>query len=174
VTYRLSRCLLLTLVLGATFAFAETLTGKVVGVSDGDTLTVLDAERHLHKVRLAGIDAPEKGQAFGQQAKKFLSSIVFGNVVDVQYKKTDRYGRLVGKVRIGERDMGLELVQAGLAWHYKAYVKEQSMADRNAYADAEIAAREQHVGLWFDKQPVAPWAWRQQRKSCRSSDDCPP
>lgn len=141
-------------------AWAATLHGKVVGVNDGDTITVLDAKKVAYRVRLAGIDAPEKSQSFGDQSKHHLSDLVFGKAVDVDWHKTDKYGRLVGTVIVDGQDANLSQVQSGLAWHYKAYESEQSVSDRNAYTQAEIDARSRRAGLWQDPNPMAPWAFR--------------
>ena len=100
-------------------ASAADLHGKVVGVADGDTVTVLDAEKHQHKIRLAGIDAPEKAQAFGQASKKNLSDMIFGHEVDVSWDKRDRYGRIIGKISVDKIDVCLEQIRRGMAWHYK-------------------------------------------------------
>ena len=137
-------------------AWAQLLTGRVVGVTDGDTITVLDDQRVQHKIRLAGIDAPEKSQAFGQRSKTFLSSLVFSKPVVVETQKTDRYGRTVGKVLVGDRDANLALVVAGLAWHYKKYETEQSASDRMIYASAEQDARAARQGLWADPSAMQP------------------
>ena len=118
-------------------AHADTLLGKVVAVADGDTITVLDTNKVQHKIRLAGIDAPEKAQPYGQTSKQSLSDLVFGKTVTVDTDKTDRYGREVGKVLVDGVDTNLEQVRRGLAWHYKAYQREQSPSDRLAYAAAE-------------------------------------
>lgn len=139
---------------------AAMIQGRVVGISDGDTVTVLDANKVEHKIRLAGIDAPEKSQPFGSQSKQHLSDLVFGKVVAVDWTKTDKYGRIVGKVMIGGKDANLNQVQAGMAWHYKAYEKEQSPTDRVEYAQAEANARTQRVGLWRDTNPTPPWDFR--------------
>ena len=144
---------------------AGLLVGTVVGVVDGDTIDVLDDQRAQHKIRLAGIDAPEKAQAFGQQSKEHLSSLVFGRQVLVETGKRDRYGRTVGKVVIDGQDANLSLVAAGLAWHYKKYQGEQSPADRLLYADAEQDARVARRGLWQDAAPTAPWDWRHHKKT---------
>lgn len=140
--------------------FASTMEVEVVGVTDGDTLVVLDGNMVQHKVRLAGIDAPERRQAFGSRARQSLASQVFKRTVTVDWHKRDRYGRLVGKVLVGNKDVGLELVAAGLAWHYKAYEREQTAQDRLAYAEAERVARERRLGLWADAEPVPPWEFR--------------
>ncbi len=94
-------------------AFADTLTGKVVKVTDGDTLYVLDANHEQHKIRLAGIDAPERKQAYGLASRKHLASIVAGQPVMIEYEKRDRYGRIVGKVLLDGIDVCLEQVKAG-------------------------------------------------------------
>ncbi len=128
------------LLLAAPIAFADSLTGKVVKVTDGDTLTILDANYKEHKIRLAGIDAPERKQAYGLASRKHLASIVAGKQVTVEYQKRDRYGRIVGKVLLDGIDACLEQVKAGFAWHYKKYQHEQSLGDQQLYADAEIEA----------------------------------
>lgn len=158
-------------------AHAATITGKVVGVSDGDTITVLDASKTQHKIRLEGIDAPEKAQPFGQRSKEHLSDQVFGRQVEVVTNKTDKYGRSVGKVMVDGRDANLEQVRAGMAWHYKEYQKEQSAADRVAYANAETAAQNQKSGLWVDPKPMPPSQWRHGGKDeptvASSASGCP-
>ena len=108
------------------------LTGEVVGVADGDTITVLDADKVQHKVRLTGIDAPEKKQPFGNRSKQSLSDMVFNKIVTVETDKRDRYGRELGKVLAGGKDVNLEQVHAGMAWHYKAYERTQPANDRQS------------------------------------------
>lgn len=154
------RLLAALLIAFATQAGAAELTGRVVSIADGDTITVLDADHAQHIVRLAGIDAPEKRQAFGNVSRQHLAGLVFQHDVIVEWKKRDRYGRLVGVVRVDGHDANLAQVQAGLAWHYKAYEREQSTADRQSYADAESAARNAREGLWRDLAPLAPWEFR--------------
>ncbi len=141
-------------------SFAASFVGKVVGVTDGDTITVLDAANVQYKIRLAGIDAPEKSQAFGQRSKEHMSMLVFGKTVEVIWNKTDRYGRTIGKVIVAGQDANLDQIRAGLAWHYRAYEKEQAPADRAAYAQAETEARTRHAGLWQDANPTPPWDYR--------------
>lgn len=137
----------------------------MVGVSDGDTVTLLDGLNAQHRVRLAGIDAPEKTQAYGGASRRHLSRLVFGASVVVEYEKRDRYGRIVGKVLKDGRDASLAQLRAGLAWHYKQYQREQSGADRSAYAESEHEARQVHAGLWLDPDPVAPWTWRLEQRA---------
>ena len=144
---------------------AATIEGRVVGVADGDTITVLDANKVQHKIRLGGIDAPEKAQPYGQQSKQSLSDLVYGKTVMVDTDKTDRYGREVGKVLVDGVDANLEQLKRGMAWHYKAYQREQSLDDRLAYAAAENESAAAHIGLWQDPQPVAPWAFRHPAKA---------
>lgn len=144
----------------ASSAWCETIRGKVVAIADGDTITVLDAQRVQHKIRLAGIDAPEKKQAFGQRAKQHISALVFSRIVDVEAEKKDRYKRTVGKVMVDGQDVNLAMVVAGLAWHYKQYEREQSVSDRLLYSSAERDSRQARRGLWRDTDPMAPWDWR--------------
>ncbi|WP_047533501.1 thermonuclease family protein [Methylotenera sp. N17] len=141
-------------------AYAELLQGRVVGVTDGDTITVLDATNNQYKVRLAGIDAPEKKQPFGQVAKRSLSDLIYNKTVLVDWTKHDRYERIVGKVWVNELDANLEQVKRGLAWHYTKYKKEQPLEDRLSYLHAQEEARESKTGLWIEPNPTPPWDWR--------------
>ena len=137
-------------------ASADSLTGKVVKITDGDTLYVLDANYKEHKIRLAGIDAPERKQAYGLASRKHLASIVAGKQVTIEYQKRDRYGRIVGKILLDGIDACLEQVKAGFAWHYKKYQIDQSPEDRQLYADAENKARYERLGLWRENNPIPP------------------
>ena len=152
--------LLLTLPL----AQAETLSGRVVRVTDGDTIVVLDSSKVQHKIRLTGIDAPERGQAFGTKSKEYLSDLVAGKSVVVDYSKYDRYQRILGKVLVNGEDVNLEQVEAGMAWHYKKYQGEQSSSDRVKYSDAELEARRHKLGLWHDPNPMPPWEFLQAKR----------
>jgi endonuclease YncB( thermonuclease family) len=134
--------------------------GRVVGISDGDTITVIDRAKVPRKIRLAGIDAPEKGQAFGNASKENLSKLVFDRQIEARCHKKDRYGREVCKVMRGSTDVNLEQIEAGMAWWYREYAKEQSPEDRTAYAAAEEEARAFLRGLWRDAKPIPPWRWR--------------
>jgi len=136
------------------------LSGEVVGISDGDTITILDAERKTHKIRLAGIDAPERGQPFGQRSKQSLSDLAYRQGVQVEWSKTDRYGRIIGKVLVDGQDVCLEQVRRGLAWHYRKYENEQALEDRIAYRKAEEAASLEKAGLWAEPNAIPPWEWR--------------
>lgn len=143
---------------------AETITGQVVGVADGDTITVLDADKIQHKIRLAGIDAPEKKQAFGNRSKESLSDMVFDKTVNVETEKRDRYGRQIGKVLVNGQDVNLVQVERGMAWFYRQYQREQSPNDRRLYEAAEDAAKAGKRGLWRDSDPVPPWEFRHAKR----------
>jgi len=143
---------------------ADTLLGRVVSVADGDTITVLDDTNTQHKIRLTGIDAPEKRQAFGNIAKQSLADMVAGQSVAVEWVKADKYGRKLGKVLLAGLDCNLVQVKRGLAWHYKQYQREQSPLDQQIYSAAEIEARQVKAGLWRDADPVPPWEFRHKDK----------
>jgi endonuclease YncB( thermonuclease family) len=161
--------LLFILVVSA--ASAEPLTGRVVSIADGDTITILDANQLQHKIRLMGIDAPEKAQPFGQKSKTNLSALVFNREVSVIGDKKDRYGRTIGKVMAADpncnvpacpkiHDVNLMQVMSGMAWWYRQYAREQSSQDREDYEVAEFKAKSSRFGLWSDKNPIPPWEWR--------------
>jgi endonuclease YncB( thermonuclease family) len=139
---------------------AETLKGKVISISDGDTITLLDSTQQQHKVRLSGIDAPEKNQAFGHASKKSLSDMVYDQNIVVLWEKRDRYQRILGKVLREDQDVCLEQIKRGMAWHYKKYEREQPIGDRTKYAQAEKNARVARLGLWADESPVEPSHFR--------------
>jgi endonuclease YncB( thermonuclease family) len=141
-------------------AAADTMSGRVVRVVDGDTLVLLVAGHEQERIRLAGIDCPERKQAFGTRAKQALTRRVAGKEVTVEWAKRDRYGRIVGKVVYGGHDVDLALVREGMCWWYRKYAHEQSDVDQALYADAEAKAQEKRLGLWRDTAPVPPWAWR--------------
>jgi endonuclease YncB( thermonuclease family) len=132
-------------------------TGKVVSIADGDTLTVLDENRLQHKIRLFGIDAPERSQAFGARSREGLSAKVFGQSVRVEVVDVDRYGRQVGRVYCGDRDVNLEQVRDGLAWQYTQF--DRSPEGAAAQAEARAARR----GLWGDPRPQPPWEFRREQ-----------
>ncbi len=142
-------------------ASADTLTGKVVKVADGDSITVLDNTNTQHRIRFQGIDAPERKQPFGNASRKHLASLVAGNTVTVKWAKRDRYRRIVGFVIVDGQDVNLAQVKAGMAWFYQYYQKELSAENRKLYAQAEDEARAIKKGLWQDKNPMPPWEWRQ-------------
>lgn len=154
---------MLLLLCVSTLSNAATLVGHVVGVTDGDTITVLDASHSQYKIRLAGIDAPEKKQAFGLASKKSLSDLVYDKVVTVDWNKQDRYGRIVGKVVLNRVDVNLEQVKRGMAWFYKKYQNEMVIDDRLSYLHANETAEKARVGLWADRGAVAPWDYRKSK-----------
>ena len=143
--------------------FSESMLGKVVGVSDGDTITLIDSTNAQHKIRLIGIDAPEKAQAFGQMSKKSLSDLVFSKEVEISWEKRDRYQRILGKVLLDGQDICLEQVKRGMAWHYKQYQRDQSQEDRSKYDLAEKNARERKLGLWAEDSPIEPSQFRHKK-----------
>ena len=138
------------------------LTGQVVHIADGDTLTVLDADKVQHKIRLHGIDAPEKGQAFGTKAKEALAEKVHEKAVRVVWKEKDRYGRIVGDVHLGDRNVNVEMVRGGWAWWYRTYAPKSK-----ALEEAEAEARKEKRGLWRDKEPEAPWEYRKREREAK-------
>ena len=152
--------LLVSLLFALVDAKAEVLVGTVVGITDGDTITVLAKDNSEHKVRLMGIDAPEKTQDFGDESKKALSNYIYQKTVTVDYKKIDKYKRKVGKVILDKQDVCLAMIEIGLAWHYKDYEKEQSKTDRDLYSQAELKARESRIGLWQLSNAIEPSAFR--------------
>ena len=139
---------------------AKTIEGLVVGVADGDTITVLDQQKNTYKIRLQGIDAPEKKQAFGEKSKQSLHDLVHGKQVRIEYDKEDKYGRIVGKITLDDLDICLQQLVLGMAWHYKKYQNEQSVADRVVYNDAELKSKSLKLGLWADETPTPPWEFR--------------
>lgn len=150
-----ARGIILGLLLWVGAVHAEEIKGQVVAVSDGDTVTVLDANRTQHKIRLQGIDAPERTQAYGGKATEALKSVLGEGRVVVEISDHDRYGRAIGRIFVDGIDVNRWMVQHGWAWHYKAYSKERQLAD------LETKARAAHIGLWADSSaPVPPWEYR--------------
>lgn len=147
-------------ILVSVMAAAEgSIAGRVVAVADGDTLTVLDEANQQHKIRLAGIDAPEKAQPFGQAGKQRLSELCYNKQAMVVVVNTDRYGRTVGDVTCEDVHANEEMVRTGNAWVYRHYDK-----GFEYFYSIEEAAKEAKLGLWVDEQPTPPWEWRHRRK----------
>lgn len=141
-------------------------SAKVVGITDGDTITVADSDGRQEVIRLAGIDAPEHDQPFGAQSAEHLAGLVSGKTVTLDCENGRSYGRLICKSLLPDgEDACLDQVKVGMAWHYKQYQDEQSPADRAAYAAAECAAMKAQIGLWSDPHPVQPQDWRHGSKS---------
>ena len=132
-------------------------TGKVVKVADGDTITVLYDSEQI-KIRLAGIDAPEKAQPFGSVARQSMSEMLFGKEVRVVEQGRDRYGRTIGRVYQGEVDVSAEQIKQGMAWVYRKYSKEAALYQ------LEDEAKQHRIGLWTDAEPTPPWAWRKRAR----------
>jgi micrococcal nuclease len=159
-------CLLLLVV--PVLGHAEQFTGKVVGISDGVTLSVLRDGKAV-KVRLYGVDAPEQAQAFGTKARQLTGELVFQRDVTVVVHTTDRYGRLVGEVLLPDgRSLSHELVRGGLAWWYRQYASHDT-----TLAQLEAEARTAKRGLWADAHPVPPWEWRKGKPSTAEETSVP-
>ena len=134
-------------------------SGKVIKIVDGDTYDILLANNTTKRIRMEGIDTPERGMAFYTVAKNYLGSLCFGKTVSVMQTDTDRYGRTIAKsYLINGTELGLLMVEAGYAWHFKKYSTDEELST------AELSAREKQLGLWVDKNPVAPWDWRKGSK----------
>lgn len=151
------------LALAAPPKVVEEFTGKVIGVTDGDTITVLVNNESI-KVRLEGIDAPESGQSFGTKSKQALSEMVFGKQVTIKKTGEDRYGRTLGVVVVGDVDANAKMIQDGWAWHFKKY------NDEDRLAKLEVEAREAKRGLWAEATPLAPWDYRARQKKPEKED----
>jgi len=133
---------------------------KVIKIVDGDTIDVLDANNESRRIRLQGIDAPERTQAFGTVSRQHLYDLLFGKDVTLQGEKTDRYDRILCKVLVEGQDVNLEQINAGLAWFYRQYEKELSSDDSDSYSKAESEAHNAKRGLWSDPAPTPPWEYR--------------
>lgn len=156
--------LLLVLSLDAAISSAEDFTGIVTRVLDGDTVEI-QTESNEIKIRLSGIDAPERDQPYGRRSKESLEEQILGKRVTVSYTKSDRYGRVLGKIILGSRDVNLTQVQQGMAWWYEYYKRDQSTRDIAAYSAAELKARRQKVGLWSEEKPINPYDWRSGKRA---------
>ena len=146
-------------------SLAEELIGKVIKVSDGDTITLLDSNNQKHKIRLKGIDAPESQQVYGDISTQSLSELVYDKEVLVTWDKKDKYYRILGKVIVDGRDANYEQLKKGLAWYYKQYEKDLSDIDKQRYSEAEEWARNYSEGLWADSKSIPPWEFRRKGKN---------
>ena len=147
---------LVILFVSINLSFSQTTyQAKVVGIKDGDTVVVLDSLNHQTTLRLAEVDCPEKDQPFGTKAKQFTSDKIYRKQIKYVVTEIDRYGRSIAMIYYdNNKYLSAELIKNGLAWHYKRYSTSKELAN------FENSARLQKVGLWYDKNPVAPWDWR--------------
>ena len=131
---------------------------KVIGIKDGDTIEILTSAKKTITIRLNGIDAPEKNQAYGQKSKENLSKLIFGKQVKIYSFGNDRYGRLLADIYLDSINVNYCQVENGFAWHFKKYSKDEYLAQ------LENRARAQKLGLWQDKNPMPPWDFRKLTK----------
>jgi endonuclease YncB( thermonuclease family) len=146
-------------------ANAETLTGKIVRVSDGDTLVLRTNPPADYRIRIAGIDAPEKGQAFGRRSQQSLAKLVLNRQAMLDCFKIDQFRRRICRVVVDGIDVALEQVRLGNAWWFRRFASEQTSVERSAFERAETEARRRRLGLWGEANPIAPWDWRASKKS---------
>lgn len=148
---------------------AEQFTGKVVGVHDSDTMTVLADGARQGKVRLADIDAPELGQAYGDKAKAALAALAFNKTVKVEFTDKDRYGRLISIISVDGKEINSEMIRRGHAWVYEAYAEGER---EEALLILQRAAVRKKAGLWAlqEDQRIAPWTWREQKRRAKPED----
>ena len=177
-TIRILRLVLSSVLAWSLAAQAAVNDVEVIAVAEGDVLSVADAEGSRWEVRLAGIDAPEPDQPFGEPARQALAALVLGRPARLEWDNVDRYGRAVGKLWVVSPDMpcreeprcpknldaGHALITMGLAWHFKCHAAEQGEEDRARYADDEREARARKAGLWVEPDPVPPWEWRERTR----------
>ncbi|MCB1064787.1 MAG: thermonuclease family protein [Verrucomicrobiae bacterium] len=137
---------------------AEIIEGRVIGIHDGDSLTLLTQSQKKHRIRLAEIDAPEEGQKFAELSTKALAGKVFGKWITVKSKVRDQYSRIIGTVLLEGENVNLWMVKQGFAWHYAAYSEDSD------FANAEILARKAKRGIWVNAPPMPPWEFRKRMK----------
>lgn len=169
---RTAALLAIACVLAPVAGYAAALSGTVVTVIDGDTVVVRDAIARRHEVRIAGIDAPEMRQAYGARSRRHLAELLYGRAVTVSWYKHDRYGRVLARIAVGVRepcgaatctrqvDVGHAQIAAGLAWHDREHLDEQTAEERVRYGRAEQDARARRAGLWAEARPMPPWRYR--------------
>ncbi len=160
----MKKLVFIILLFSSLLSFAEELIGKVIKVSDGDTITVLDNNNQKHKIRLKGIDAPESQQSYGDISTQSLAELVYDKEVAVSWDKKDKYYRILGKVIVDGRDVNYEQLKKGLAWYYKQYEKDLNDEDKKKYSEAEEWARNYSEGLWADSNSMPPWEFRRKGK----------
>lgn len=167
-------------ILSGPVVHAETVSGRVTRVWDGDTVT-LSANGEDHRVRLAAIDAPERGQPYADEARRALSRLVLNRNARLETDRTDPYGRLVGRLWVQPEscpscgqtlDAGMALLTVGLAWWNERYADEQTPEARGQYEFAQDEAKAKHAGLWQDEHPVPPWDWKRDRRNRPDQEGC--
>ena len=158
--------IIIILFLTSTYTFAD-FNADIVRIIDGDTIDVLDGNNKKLRIRLLGIDTPESEQPFGHESSTHLKKILNGKSVIIISKPNKNkpytlgyYNRVIGKVILHGRDINLEMIEKGMAWHFKKYKKNQPIEDRYSYNNAENEAQEKKIGLWSDQNPLPPWKWR--------------
>ena len=158
--------IIIILFLTSRYTFAD-FNSQVVNIVDGDTLDVVNLDGQKLRIRLLGIDTPELKQRFGYESFLYLKKMLNGKSVKIISKPKDNkpytlgyYKRIIGKVILNGRDINLEMIEKGMAWHFKKYKKSQSIEDRYSYNKAENNAKKKKIGLWTDHSPLAPWEWR--------------
>lgn len=139
----------------------NTIRGKVVNVADGDTLTILGTGNKQTKVRLYGIDAPEKAQDFGNVAREHLAGLVAGKTIDVTVVDVDQYGRSVGRIEVDGKEVAEEMLKNGMVWLYTAYCK---IPECKQWKQLETQAKTAKIGLWANPTVQEPWLWRKEHK----------
>ncbi len=162
--------LIIILFLISPYTFAD-FNAEVLRIVDGDTIDVLDDDNQKLRIRLLGIDTPEPQQLFGYESSIYLKKILSGRSVKI-ISTPDRnkpytlgfYKRVIGKIILNGRDINLEMIEKGMAWHFKKYKKSQPLGDRYSYNKAENEARERNIGLWSEGNPLPPWKWRKLNK----------
>ncbi|RMH96313.1 thermonuclease family protein [Stutzerimonas nitrititolerans] len=163
----------LALLLLSSPALSATLECRVIGVADGDTLTCLTADKRQERIRLRGIDAPERKQSFGERSRQNLSNLAYGKTATIHWTKRDHWKRIIGSVWVDPADCpgcghtldaGRAQLANGMAWWYERYAKEQPQEERHAYEFEQAEARARSVGLWRDPQPIPPWDWRRGKR----------
>jgi endonuclease YncB( thermonuclease family) len=151
--------LLISLTLATTALSNDLIAARVISVTDGDNLTVIGSDNKQVLIRLHGLDCPELAQSFGENAKEFTSNLCFGKIIMYRMIGIDRFDRTIAAVFLDDgKELNLEILKAGLAWHYERYAKRQD------YADAEEEARKAGIGLWADAKPTPPWEWRKDKR----------
>ena len=157
--------LLVLLLANTVFGQQSVIHGRVVGVTDGDTLKILVAGQELLRVRIAFCDAPEKRQAFGTRAKQAMSELAFGKEIELRRHAIDRYGRTVAQVFVDGKDVGLEMLRQGFAWVYDRYITDASTEVQETYRKAQEEAKAERRGLWSDPNSIPPWIFRDLAKA---------